>query len=118
MDKPTEKQWQKLWERCGFKEYKYRTTGFIMDVTEWDYPNGKRYKNLPDLDLNSLSRYAVPVLQSKGFQIDIVCLEEKGFNVCAWDVLHDDGKEAVCENDDLATALFSVCNEILEALDK
>lgn len=64
---PTEEQIKKFWEWCGFKKREYDTTGFIVHITDWKYPNGKYHDNLPDLDLNSLFKYPVPKLMKDGW---------------------------------------------------
>lgn len=86
--------------------------------------NSKKQANLlsqmtnPNLNLDNLFRYAVPVLQNKGYQIDIVCFEQKGFNVCAWDVIHNNGESVFHEDDDLAVALSNVIYEVMEAMEE
>jgi hypothetical protein len=64
---PTESEIEELWKWCGFKEVlsrelwqyeKYRETNHW-----WEAPSGRKFLELPELDLNNLFEYAVPKLQ-------------------------------------------------------
>lgn len=59
MDKPTEQQIKEFWEWCGFS----LIAGNECD--EWRFPDGQDYWNLPDIDLNNLFEYAVPIVLDK-----------------------------------------------------
>ena len=63
-DKPTDSQIRELWEKCGFKYDTTKTKGFVHDIG-WRYPDGHvcggcHISYLPPIDLNNLSRYAIP----------------------------------------------------------
>jgi len=68
MDKPIENGMRKFWEWCGFRKagggwtdivYKYPVEIDLPDPTS--IFDGK-YAQLPPIDLNNLSRYAIPKL--------------------------------------------------------
>lgn len=69
MTEPTKEQLQKFWEWCGFK-YVFgemvRTGEFTEQNYYWESPTGKKYFELPQLDLNHLFKYAVPKVQDVG----------------------------------------------------
>ena len=116
--KPTEEQIKKLWERCGFRYIfgeKVRSGKFTEQNYYWIAPTGRRYFKIPLIDLNNLFAYVMPFLQDKGYQIDIVCFEHKGFAVSPFYVLDDQTRKLVeIKGDDLALALFWAIYEVLD----
>jgi len=54
----------------------------------WVDQDGEIFEDMP-ITPDNLFGYAVPALQEKGYQIDIVCYEHKGFNVGIFSVLGD-----------------------------
>jgi hypothetical protein len=115
MDSPTQEQVHKFWEWCGltFKEDDTTFTG-------WRDSDGKlvccgHTNRSPDLNLDNFFLYAVPKLQDKGYQIDIVCFKQKGFSVSLWDVTknEDDSFREVKDNS-LTRALFWVIWRVIQ----
>ena len=69
MTEPTREQIKKLWEWCGFKEVFSKELWRFERYKEtnhwWSAPNGRRFDELPPVDLNNLFKYAVPKLLPK-----------------------------------------------------
>ena len=70
MDKPTQEQRQKFWERCGFIHQRDRHIGWVYsEDSQWMYPNGTFQGKLPPISLDNIFRWAVPkVLEKIGKQ--------------------------------------------------
>ena len=64
---PTQEQIKEFWEWCGIKEIISKALWRYERYKEtnhwWGAPNGRKYKELPPLDLNNLFEYAVPKLK-------------------------------------------------------
>ena len=62
------KRLERFWERCGFQQaewgYHYE---FTKRVPDWITPDMDVRRNLPELTLDNLFRYAVPQVQELGF---------------------------------------------------
>lgn len=107
--KPTDKQFKKLCEWCGFEEVQYlNTNGREMPgCIHYAHPvaTGGGDGSLPPLDINFFFGYVVPKLD--GVTIDyqqghyMVRVKHKGF-------------ESVSGGKDLVTALFSAAWEVVE----
>jgi len=106
--KPTEEQ-MKFWEWCGFEKQlledlpkSYRHEGNLG----WKYPTDSigvadTRKQLPDIDLNNLFKYAVPKLRRELSQLELATL------MLGW-------LKAMFEDDeDPALALFWAINKVI-----
>ena len=114
MKQPTQEQIKEFWEWCGFvkvlgKEL-WRYDKYKETNCWWQTPNSRRYKDLPEPDLNNLFKLAVPVVIDKimakqecssdvayailfkkwlqELEIDIPHHERSLFKVI-WEVIHD-----------------------------
>ena len=63
---PSDKEMREFWEWCGFKRANKRAFHYEWGkrVADWLYPADPPYtkRDLPELDLNNLFKYAVPKL--------------------------------------------------------
>ena len=59
MNEPTKEQQQWLWEKCGFKHT--NSPNEFIRRNWWTNPEHHCESHLPDLDLNNLFKYAVPI---------------------------------------------------------
>jgi hypothetical protein len=102
----------KFWTWCGFTYHSNNNC-----VPHWEKPDSSLFslKSNPKITLDNLYRYAIPKLQDKGYQIDIVCFEHKGFSVAILDVCKDTNILVEIRSDNLVEALF---NAILKVIDK
>ncbi len=122
MGKPTDKQVKEFYRMIldGKVEFGtvvngecvcYRRTTWNTHEEEWNIEVIPRIDSLEYLGW--LFKYAVPMLQGKGYQIDIVCFEHKGFDVCIFNIIHDIENHKVHRGDDLALPLFWAITEAL-----
>jgi len=89
---PTKEQEREFWQRCGFR--------FKLSASEsphyWISSNGHPMKRLPTLNLDSLYKYAVPVLTGKGYIIETLTYsgESRGIQgKSSWAIIKKGGLE-------------------------
>ena len=99
--RPSQEQIQKFWERCGFIHQRDRHVGWVYsEDSQWMYPDGTFQGKLPPIDLNNLFKYSMSKL-AKENRLAIEFVLDKLF-------------VAICENKDLALALFRAIWQIVE----
>lgn len=104
MKEPTKAQIEKLWEGLGVNPHKeYEGLDWV-----WVYPN---------IDPNNLFKYAIPKLQSKGYQIDIVCFGQKGFDVAIFSTTRASYNPHSYQDDNLVLALFWAIYSLWEVIE-
>jgi hypothetical protein len=68
---PTKEEVKEFWERCGFlfeehnSRFEHWWTYTPPDQANLEWPERHQYTGDPPLDLNNLSRYAIPKLMAK-----------------------------------------------------
>ena len=63
MTEPTQEEIREVWQRCGFRDVYSKDIWrdrYIETNHWWESPKGKRYLELPIIDLNNLFKYALP----------------------------------------------------------
>ncbi|MCK9369911.1 hypothetical protein M0R04_08405 [Candidatus Dojkabacteria bacterium] len=100
-EQPTKEQIKKLWIWSGLKLI---SQGKFWKE-HWEMPDKSKLFDAPEIDLNNLRKYTIPVLQDKGYQIRIVCYEQKEFMVSIFDIVRSIAYEPV-DSDSLELALF------------
>ena len=122
MNKPTDEQIKEFYVKIldGKVEFGtivngeivcYRRTTWDKEDEEWNIEVIPRTDSLEYLGW--LFKYAVPKLQDMGYQIDIVCFEHKGFDVCIFNVIQDIKDHKLHRDDDLTLVLFWAIYEVL-----
>jgi len=100
---------KEFWEKCGFT-----SVGILSAFA----PNGD-IVGLPEKEsvayLGFLFKYAVPMLQAKGYQVDIVCYEQKRFNVGIFkEIVNPESDIHQADGDDLNLVLREAIEKVLE----
>jgi len=103
-----------FWEWCGLVQIQHadRYSSGTRNWVEYQL-NGVRVDE-PKFDLNDLFKYAVPKLQDKGYQIDIVCFEHKHFDVAIFNVIHDESDIYHAQGGNLAQTLRQAIEKVIE----
>ena len=87
---PTQEQIKEFWEWCGFRWEGEDEVGkgfwLSPDGYAYCYPNNHLTSTelLPFIDLNNLFKYAVPRLQDRGHQVELLAFEHKGFRATVY----------------------------------
>lgn len=119
MSEPAKEQVKKLWLWCGLKEIsgEWRYAEFKTTNRWWQFPSGKKYLYLPPVDLNTLSRWAVPKVFEKGFWMQLL-----GDDILGWDVrihhLASNDNYSIYQHKELTLALFWAVSQIIEKEEK
>jgi len=107
MDKPTKEQIKEFWEWCGVKQDSDRSwrdangLGVLISTVQ------------PDLDLNSLFKFAMPKLP-KDYDIYLSRHWEKPgiYSCCIQNIIRKGFRPIFVEDEDPALALFWVIQEV------
>ena len=113
MKEPTQEQIKEFWEYFGieFQIMAGGTNGYLY----WRKSGTELWEpGWPDIDLNNLFKWAVPKLQDKGYQVDIVCFEHKGFAVSVLDICKDTAILSDIRDDNLGDALFWAIYQVIK----
>jgi len=117
----TEKQElnERLAKWAGFTIGDYPEPKLEPDEKGWYDPKGKFFSGLRNFinftySLDACFEWLVPKLQDEGYQIDIVCLEHKGFAVSPFYVLDDQTRPLIdVRGDDLVLALCLAIDKLI-----
>jgi hypothetical protein len=114
--KPTEEQ-KKFWEWCGWRQVPEGKKAFHYErcqkVMNWYAPDNQErsYKFLPDVDLNSIFKWAVPKIADSDYYIELY--HDKPIFVAS--IYGHDGEYAtVIRDKDPALALFWAIYMVIE----
>ena len=91
----------KFWTWCGLPQSK---TSIWWRKNVWDAN--------PDLTLNTIYDWAIPKLQEKGYQTELIARTLKGFAVRITDMIS--GKVIITESDNSTEALYMAIMEVIE----
>jgi hypothetical protein len=113
---PTAAELREFWERFGFKyseEYHY---GSLRKL--WVYPDGVKRSSPPALTLDNLFKWAVPKLETLGYDLEISNDSAMmGWSVCC-ENLHSGCSMASplihCELERIAIALFRAIQQVIK----
>ena len=115
---PTQEQLKKFWEWCGLDlKHRFEVADVGISICSkcgTTKPALLKLCSAPSLTLDNLFKYAVPKLQDMGYQIDIVCLEHKGFSVSPFNVITSSNNIIEEKNDKLVLALFWAIWEVIK----
>jgi hypothetical protein len=101
----------KFWAWCGW-ELKQEE---IIDASKRKVTMRSAWRNgietqFPDLDLNSIYKYAIPKLQKEGYTIDLTASEE----CFTANIFYKDGRLSNDASDSPAKALFNAIMKVIE----
>ncbi len=81
----------KLWTWCGFKIGDYPEPKVEPNEKAWYDPQGMFYGGIfdpPQFTLDNIFRYTIPKLQDKGYSVELLAFEHRGFRVIIRDEIH------------------------------